>query len=196
MHAAATMAEPRELPLFAWSQALRRDRARRRRLCVRATLVAAGIGALAATIALPPAPRLVWNASASAPIGLYRVAPGAPVSTGDMVVAWLPAKARALAASRRYLPAEVPAVKRVAAGPGARVCAIGDTIRIDGRVSATRLRTDRLGRPLPWWRGCHVLGPDERFLLMANSAASFDGRYFGVSRTADIVGKATLLWPR
>lgn len=196
MHAAVTMAEPRELPLFAWGERLRRDRAHRRRLCLRGALVALGIGALTLTIVRPPLPRLVWNASASAPIGLYRVMPGAPVSTGDMVVAWLPADARALAAHRRYLPANVPAVKRIAAGPGARVCAIGDTIRIDGRAVATRLLADRLGRPLPWWEGCHVLGRDERFLLMAGSAASFDDRYFGVSRTADIVGKAVLLWPR
>lgn len=196
MHGAATVAEPRELPLFAWADALRLDRARQRRLCVRGTLVALGIGALTGTILLPPSPRLVWNASGSAPIGLYQVATGEPASTGDMVVAWLPPSARGLAASRRYLPANVPAVKRVAAGPGTRICASGQTILIDGRAVATRFRADRHGRLLPWWSGCHVLGPDERFLLMTGSATSFDGRYFGVSRTSDIVGKATLLWPR
>lgn len=190
------MTAPRELPLFAAAETLRRDRARRRRLYVRGALLALGIGALAATIALPPSPRLVWNVSASAPLGLYRVVPHAPASTGDMVVAWLPTEARSLAARRRYLPANVPALKRVAAGPGARVCAIGDTIRIDGKAAATRLRADLLGRPLPWWQGCQVLGPDERFLMMTGSAASFDGRYFGASRTSDIVGKARLLWPR
>lgn len=185
-----------EMPLLAWGEQLRVQKQRRRKLGRRTAIIAAGIALVGLTMVSPPAPRLVWNASASAPIGLYRVSPGAPVSTGDMVVAWLPAKARALAAGRRYLPATVPAVKRVAAGPGACVCAIGGTIRIDGRAVATRLRADRLGRPLPWWTGCHVLGPDERLLLMAGSAASFDGRYFGVSRMADIIGKATLLWPR
>ena len=34
--------------------------------------------ALGATIAVPPHPRLVWNTSASAPVGLYRVTPDAP----------------------------------------------------------------------------------------------------------------------
>ena len=190
------MAEPRDLPLFAWAEAFRIGRARRRRLGARAALAALGIGALGATVAVPPSPRLVWNASASAPVGLYRVMPSGPVATGDMVVAWLPAEARALAARRRYLPANVPAVKRVAAGPGARVCALGETVYVGGRPVAGRLAADRLGRPLPWWEGCHVLGPGERFLLMGESPASFDGRYFGASRTRDIVGKATLLWPR
>lgn len=190
------MAEPRELPLFAWSEALRRDRARRRRFLRRGTLVALGSAALGVTIALPPSPRLVWNASASAPIGLYRVAPGAPVAAGDMVIAWLPPEARALAARRRYLPANVPLVKRVAAGPGAEVCAAGTAVFVDGRLAARRLAADRFGRPLPWWKGCRRLTADERFLLMADSAASFDGRYFGASRTSDIVGKAALLWPR
>src|SRR3546814_1556457 len=46
-----------------------------------------GITLLGLTMAFPPAPRLVWNASASAPIGLYAVTPGAPVGPGDMVIA-------------------------------------------------------------------------------------------------------------
>ena len=87
------MAEPRELPLFAWAEAFRIGRTRRRRLGARAALAALGIGALCATIAVPPSPRLVWNASTSAPVGLYRVMPSAPVATGDMAVAWLPADA-------------------------------------------------------------------------------------------------------
>ena len=190
------MAEPRDLPLFAWAEAFRIGRARRRRPGACAALSALAIGALGTTIAVPPGPRLVWNASASAPVGLYRVMPNAPLATGDMVVAWLPAEARALAASRRYLPANVPAVKRVAAGPGVRVCALGETVFVGGRPVTRRLATDRIGRRLPWWEGCHVLGSGERFLLMSESAASFDGRYFGVSRASDIVGKASLLWPR
>ena len=36
-------------------------------------LIGLGAAALATTIALPPTPWLVWNASASAPIGLYAV---------------------------------------------------------------------------------------------------------------------------
>jgi type IV secretory pathway protease TraF len=111
-----------------------------------------------------------------------------------MVIVRLPAAARALAAARRYLPAQVPAVKRIVAMAGDRVCARGAALLVEGRVAARRLAADARGRPLPWWRGCRTLRPDEIFLLMQDSATSFDGRYFGVSHRADVVGKAALLW--
>lgn len=190
------MPDKRDLPLFAWSDQLRLHRLNRRRLRRRAAALALGGAALCLTIAWPPVPRLVWNVTASAPIGLYHVAPGVAVKTGDMVVAWLPAPAADLAAKRAYLPAGVPAVKRVAAASGSRICAIGDIILLDGATVANRQSNDKAGRPLPRWRGCHTLEYDELFLLTPGSSGSFDGRYFGVSRTSDIVGKARLLWAR
>lgn len=165
----------------------------------RAILLAGGtvalVAALVATTALPPRPRLLWNASASAPVGLWRVAPDTPVERGDMVVAWAPAPWRGLAARRRYLPANVPLLKRVAAGPGDRVCAFEAWIFIEGRLAATRLRADRAGRPLPGWHGCRTLGNGSMLLLM-DDPGSFDGRYFGPTERANIVGKATPLWLR
>lgn len=128
-----------QLPLFAWGDQLRALRAKRRRLGRRIAIIGAGITVLGLTVAFPPAPRLVWNASASAPIGLYAVRPGAEADPGDMVIARVPAPWRMLAASRRYLPANVPLVKRVAAGPGDEICALGPEIFINGRWAAARL---------------------------------------------------------
>lgn len=136
---------------------------------------------------------LVWNASASAPIGLYGLRSKAAVSRGDMVVAWTPEPARSLAAGRHYLPANVPLVKRVAAVAGDRVCAVGGAISINGRPVARRQRLDAAGRPMPWWSGCRYLRAGEYFLLM-DHRRSFDGRYFGVTRSSDVVGRARLLW--
>lgn len=153
-----------------------------------------GMTALGATIVAPPAPRLLWNASASAPVGLYGVNPGTPVQPGDMVVVRLPPRWRLFAARRGYLPANVPLVKRVAAGAGARICARGAHIFLNGRRIAQRRAVDGQGRAMPHWQGCRRLGTGQWFLLMAGSAASFDGRYFGVSERGDIVGKARLLW--
>lgn len=144
----------------------------------------------------PPAPRLVWNASASVPIGLYWVRPGARIATGDMVVARTPQPFRRLAAERRYLPENVPLVKRVAAQAGDRICASGDTILVNGRKAVTRLARDGQGRPMPWWEGCRTLAQGQYLLLMTDVAGSFDGRYFGVTEQADVVGKARLLWRR
>jgi len=53
----------------------------------RGRLLLAGLGgaaclSLIATSVSAPAPRLVWNASRSAPLGLYRVYPGAAVAVG------------------------------------------------------------------------------------------------------------------
>jgi conjugative transfer signal peptidase TraF len=188
------MVERRDLPLFAWGEALRAARRRRRALTRRAALVTLGCFCLAATLIAPPLPRLVWNASASAPIGLYRVAPGAVLARGDMVVARPPLAVRALAARRRYLPANVPLVKLVVGVPGDRVCAAGATITVNGQPLATRRISDRLGRPLPWWRDCRTLRDGALFLLMAETPDSFDGRYFGPSDPRDIIGKATALW--
>ena len=152
--------------------------------------------ALAATLLVEPRPRLVWNASASAPVGLYAVGDGAPLARGDMVIARVPVEFRLFAARRHYLPTNVPLVKRVAAAAGDEVCAAGARVMVNGRLVARRLDRDGAGRPMPWWSGCAELGTGEYFLLMTDSAASFDGRYFGVSEVGDIVGKARLIWRR
>lgn len=188
------MADPRNLPLFAFGEALRAARARRRRLRRHGLALALGLAALGLTIAVPPRPWLLWNASASAPLGLYRItAPGTP-APGDLVAVWLPAAARDLATRRRYLPHNVPALKRVAAVTGTRICAQGSTLLIAGRAVAKRLATDRQSRPLPRWHGCQTLRSSELLLLNPASATSFDGRYFGASRTRDVIGKAQPLW--
>jgi type IV secretory pathway protease TraF len=111
-----------------------------------------------------------------------------------MVVAWLPASMRRLAAKRSYLPFDVPLVKPVAASAGARVCAKGAYVLVDGRLAAVRRALDRSGRLLPWWSGCRLLGEGELFLLSTSATDAFDGRYFGVTRAKELVGKARLVW--
>jgi conjugative transfer signal peptidase TraF len=159
-----------------------------------AALVAA-VGT-ASTLVWPPRPVLLWNASPSSPVGLYAVAFSGPIHVGDTVVAWAPAPARRLAAARHYLPANVPLVKRVAAAAGDRVCAKRKRIFVNERPAALRRVRDPSGRPLHWWSGCHVLRNGELFLLSPSAPDAFDGRYFGVTRSSEVVGKARLLWPR
>ena len=185
-----------DLPLIAWGEELRHRKLARRRLRRRIILVAGLLGAVILSAVVPIAPRFVWNGSASAPLGLYLVSPGPDARRGTMVIARVPLAVRVFAASRRYIPADVPLVKHVGAVPGDTVCAIGVRITIDGKVVATRRARDGSGRPMPWWQGCRLLHQGDVFLLAAGVPASFDGRYFGVSATADIIGTARPLWTR
>lgn len=184
-----------DAPLLAWGDALRADKTRRARLRRRIVVTAGGIAVMLVSAAIPPAPRLVWNASASAPLGLYAVTPGATVEPGDMVIARVPDRFRRLAAERRYLPMNVPLVKRVAAQAGDEVCALGQEIFVNGGWTVERRLADGQGRPMPTWSGCIRLHGRQLFLLM-DSPASFDGRYFGATEERDIIGKARLLWRR
>lgn len=185
------------LPLLEWEPPLTRHPRRRRRPVIIAGGVALALLGLAATLdfAVRPAPRIVWNASASAPIGFWRIHPDRPIHTGDMVLARTPDSVRQLAAQRHYLPANVPLMKRVVARDGDEVCALGQEIFVNGRWIAERRVTDRQGRPLPWWSGCERLRGGRLFLLM-DAPESFDGRYFGPVDEDAIVGKATPLWLR
>lgn len=141
-----------------------------------------------------PVPRLVWNASASVPVGLYSARPATSARRGDLVAAHAPAPVALLMAERGYLPSRVPMLKHVAATAGQRVCRIGLVVSIDGeRVAEARSR-DRMGRPLPSWSGCRTLGAGEVLLLNPASAASFDGRYFGPVPARGIVAVLTPLW--
>ena len=184
-------------PLLEWVPPLtRQSRFRRRPILL---LITIGTGLMGAATALDylicPAPRLVWNASASAPIGLWRVHPGVPLARGDMVLAHMPARVRQLAASRHYIPANVPLLKRIVARDGDDVCALGDAIYVNGAPVAKRLVRDRIGRILPGWVGCETLGGGRLFLLM-DRADSFDSRYFGPLEPEAIIGKANPLWLR
>lgn len=111
-----------------------------------------------------------------------------------MAVAWAPEKARRLAATRGYLPLHVPLVKSVAASEGDWVCARGTLIRINGRLAARRRIRDPHNRQMPSWTGCIKLSSGDVFLLSQRQPQAFDGRYFGATNHAQVMGRASLLW--
>ena len=172
---------------------------RRRRGQIRPRVILAltwvGLGCVGFAMLVRPAPLLLWNSSASAPVGLYRVISSAPIQRGDMVLVRTPDSVRDLAAEHGYLPLNVPLVKRVAALTDDTVCAAGDDLSINGKWVAGRLERDHLGRPLPHWGGCHRLD-DELFPLMADVPTSFDGRYFGPVPTSAVIGRLVPLWTK
>jgi len=161
---------------------------------MRRVAVMAGLGVAALALSANRHCVLVWNASASAPRGLYRLIHAEQYQLGDLILTAPPAWVRALAARRGYLPDGVPLIKRIAAVASATICSNGLDIRIDGKVVGKRLLTDTKGRELPRWRGCRRLASTEEFLLMRGVPVSFDGRYFGVTPIANNLGKLVPLW--
>ena len=141
---------------------------------------------------MTPTPRLIWNATASAPLGAYWLTVQ-DAARGDLVLAEPPPNARRLAARRGYLPARVQLVKRLAAMAGDRVCADGAILWINGMPVAEPLAADSRGRPLPAWTGCRTLTGDEIFLL-TDAPDSFDSRYFGPVPRSNVVGTLIPIW--
>ena len=90
----------------------------------RLKILAAAFGtaaALVATIVLEPLPLYIWNASASVPIGLYRLRPAVQFQVTELVAVQPPEPLATFLDLNGYLPIGVPMLKRVLALPGQNV---------------------------------------------------------------------------
>ncbi|WP_299614063.1 S26 family signal peptidase [uncultured Tateyamaria sp.] len=139
-------------------------------------------------------PRVLWNASASVPVGLYRLLPADAVTISDLVAVQPPPALADFLEARGYLPSGVPLLKHVVALEGALVCRSGDRITVDHRRLGYAHAQDRHGRDLPVWRGCHRLGAGEVFLMNPDAPDSLDGRYFGPLPRTAITARLIPLW--
>lgn len=166
-------------------QSSRATRRRRTAVCLSLTLAGASLGLLSLK-ASPPA--LVWNHTASVPVGLYSIAHAPPVK-GDIVVISPSGRLRATLENYGALPANRLLLKELAAASGKTVCRHQAVITIDGVPSATAKAATSDGRVLPSWSGCRKLGADD-VLVLTPHAGSFDGRYFGPIGADQIVGVA------
>ena len=139
-------------------------------------------------------PHVMWNATASVPLGLYALHIPTQLKVGDLVADQPPLALARLMAVRHYLPLNIPLLKYVGAISGQTVCRQGPTVTIDGLTVATALVTDHANHPLPVWQGCRILKDGEIFLLNPSVADSFDGRYFGPVPLDSVSAVATPLW--
>lgn len=153
--------------------------------------VVLGVGA---SMVVHPAPRLIWNETASVPVGLYRLHPVPAPHVGDLVAVRLPEREAMLLARRGYLPPGVPLLKPVAALRGQSVCRIGVHVTIDGKPAGDAQSVDHRGRPLPVWQGCRRLDFGQIFVMNTGEPRSLDGRYFGLLFLSTVIGRATPVW--
>lgn len=143
---------------------------------------------------VPTPLRLVWNASASVPIGFYDLDPPRHLAVGDLV-AVMPDKPLAdFMVERGYIGRGVPLMKHVAALPGQTVCRNGNAVTVDAVPIGDALDRDKRGRALPVWLGCRRIADSEIFLMNPEVRDSLDGRYFGPISARAVIGKATPLY--
>ena len=133
--------------------------------------------------------RFTW--SDSVPWGLYKDT-NELIYRGTFVAECLPLDLAALAKERDWLGKDriPPILKQVAAIPGDTVELAEEYVAVNGAFilnTATR-KLDSKGREIPAVaRGTFVLKPGEVFLLGTNSERSWDGRYTGPAKIADLI---------
>lgn len=88
----------------------------------------------------------------------------------------------------------MPLLKRVLVVAGQTVCRKGLVITVDGLKVGAALDRDRAGRDLLAWQGCKRIPDGAVFLMNWQVRDSLDGRYFGLSSTDRIIGRAVPLW--
>ncbi|KXV50008.1 peptidase S26 [Gluconobacter albidus] len=159
---------------------------------VMATYFAAMGVAVAAIVPVPV--KLLWNASASTPLGLYDLTAQNGLKAGDLVAVRPPKPLADFMVGRGYIGRGVPLLKSVAAVPGQQVCRVGGTVTVDGVTLGKAQERDRRGRMLPVWQGCRRIAPDQIFLMNLSVRDSLDGRYFGPLPRSTVIGRAMPLY--
>ncbi len=149
--------------------------------------MATGVLLLMASSLQDTTPRLVWNASASVPPGLYWIAPG-PVRRGDVVLIRLPPRIADIADRRGYLSKSAYLIKFIIGVTGDRVCRFEGRVFVNGAVRARAFSRDRRHRHMPVWHGCYRLASSQVFVL-AEDPDSFDSRYFGPLSHQHVIGR-------
>ncbi len=155
-------------------------------------MMAFGLGAILFSVVVPKCLCLVWNTTASIPVGLYMVLSPRP-ARGQLGGIAPPSSVRRFVTARRYLSPTAALIKTVAAVGGDRVCRWRASVWISGHKVAIAHLVDRRHRPLPVWRGCHVLAPAQVFVL-GWAPDSFDSRYFGPIDARSVIGAAFPIW--
>jgi conjugative transfer signal peptidase TraF len=143
---------------------------------------------------IPITPRLVWNATASTPIGLYELRSADRLNALQLVAVRPPEPIASFLADGGFLPKNVLLLKHVLALPGQTVCRTGAIVTVDGVDVGEARDRDHFGRSLPRWSGCRTVRPDEVFLMNPTVQDSLDGRYFGPFPAASIVARAVPIW--
>lgn len=134
------------------------------------------------------APLVIWNASASVPVGFHFIRRATP-QPGDLALVRLQKYHSDYAHRRGYMTGTPLLLKPVKAIERARVCRFGTFVLVSQKIVARARLRDPTGRLMPAWSGCRTLKPGELFLI-SSADPSFDSRYIGVIGASQLVGTA------
>lgn len=129
------------------------------------------------------------NITPSEPVGIYRLIPGR-VERGALVLIDQPHDSAA-STLRRYIPAKLPLVKRVAAIPGDVVRIDSDGVYVNGVLwpDSVPLTHDDEGRALhPYPFGVYPVAAGKVW-VMSNHPRGLDSRYFGPVPAASVISQ-------
>jgi len=151
--------------------------------------LAASVIAFAAFLAGPSflaGPIILYPASPSLPIGPY-LRTFELVETGKIVAFSVPGEAERYQIERGYdVPPNFLFMKPIVAGPGDQVCNSLSGLFINGKHFADTESHDADGRFLPVWQQCRRMDREEYFMVSTHIPNSFDSRYFGPVKGAEI----------
>ena len=150
-----------------------------------------GVALLLISLLVEPQKRLVWNRTASAPLGLYWQS-NDPITKHCWVIVSAGSDASLWAQKNGFVGANWPLIKRVYGIPGDQICRSNNAIFVNELRVAEAHSFARNGAKLPRWKGCFQLSSDEYFLLNSHPN-SLDGRYFGATKVGDLEGVAHLI---
>ncbi len=129
------------------------------------------------------------NITPSEPAGIYELVPGG-VARGALVLLPQPHDSSA-SLLRRYVPARLPLIKRVAALPGDVVHVTADGVYVNGVrwPESVPLAHDAEGRTLrPYPFGAYRVAAGELW-VMSNHPRGLDSRYFGPVAEASVISR-------
>jgi conjugative transfer signal peptidase TraF len=154
-----------------------------------------GLAILASAPAFQDHPPFIINETVSMAKGVYAYTENAnAIKRKDIVALKMTIGANAYLVDELGYPDKTLLIKRVAGLSGDVMCRRGTTVTINAQT-VHAFRRDRFGTLLPYWSGCHVLLPQEVFLL-GDHPSSFDSRYFGPIAKDQLIGtyRGVMTW--
>ncbi len=138
---------------------------------------------------LPAALGYCLNLTPSEPVGIYRLAPGG-AERGALVWLKQPTGPTALVL-RRYAPANIPLIKRVAAVAGDVVQLGAHGVRIDGTLwpDSAPLDRDAEGQPLQHYQFGNYRVRTRQVWVLSQHPRGIDSRYFGPVAISSVISQ-------